>query len=216
MIIHVLHRPCQLGFPGRGAFRRGRRVGRSRPTAGLPADDVLAEQMALGRPHDRAQRAGLRRRPAQCRERRAERLLALSDGPTTRCQCRRGRCACRRRSDLRQPRPAGCAPLRDRDPPRLLLLDRRPCRLGGDAVLPGGTGLSGKTRRRRSPGDWSCSRRRSWRGTVSALNKRAALLESDTRIPYVDNQRWPPPERPAPPSLLACARRTAISSLIWI
>ena len=117
----------------------GRRVGRSRPTAGLPADDVLAEQMALGRPHDRAQRTGQRRRPAQCRERRAVRLLALSDGPTTRCQCRRGRCACRRRSDLRRPRPAGCAASGDRHARRAEL--RPPCLLSHQT--PNGIGDTG-------------------------------------------------------------------------
>jgi len=53
----------------------------------------------------------------------------------------RYRCACRRRFDVRQLRVAGHPSLRHRDPLRLLPLDRRPCRLGGDAALPGRTGL---------------------------------------------------------------------------
>ena len=46
-----------------------------------------------------------------------------------------------RRLHLRRPHFAGCVALGDRYAPWFLLLERRPCRLGGDTALPRGTGF---------------------------------------------------------------------------
>src|SRR5687768_260788 len=53
--------------------------------------------------------------------------------------------ACRRRSGVRRPRPAGGVARGDRHPQRLVLVGRRPRRLGRDAQLAGTTEFSGRT-----------------------------------------------------------------------